>query len=108
MYKIYIGKSKIHGYGVFSNTLIYPGEKIFVSLENKNDGNGNIVTYIGSKINHSFKPNTKLVLNPYNHSHDIVAIRHINQYEELTVDYTFTPSDIMKPKDYSNFDKWVL
>lgn len=87
----YLGRSPIHGLGVFPTRPFHPGRFLFEII----DSNRN-VTPIGRKVNHCWKPNTKLVQH-----HDgtwwLVSYNSIRQGEELTVDYRDTPSFIKKP-----------
>ena len=97
--KWYVKPSNIHGVGVFSLDTIFRGETIdhgiyFLAYVIP------LVTKFGSKINHSFTPNTALVYNGTKNTYDIVAIRHILPHTELTLDYRGTPFYIQKPEPH--------
>ena len=98
-----IGPSKIQGLGLFTKRSRKKGERLFVAINSMN-----IVTPIGSKINHcprkgssskSVIPNTNLSNTPDQVTGEwwIIAARNIAAGEELTVDYTNTPDFIKKP-----------
>jgi hypothetical protein len=86
----YISESGIHGTGVFTNSLINPGQIIDIAIDNNNK-----VTYFGSKVNHSWRPNTSLY--KLNNIYYLVADKRIGPFEEITANYMNTPDFIKKP-----------
>lgn len=86
----YLSESKIHGVGVYVDKYINPGQIIDVAIDNNK-----IITYFGSKINHSWNPNTDLY--KINDMYYIVAIKPIYAFTEITTNYTNTPNFIKKP-----------
>lgn len=87
---LYIYKSDIHGDGLYTNKKINKNNYICLLINNNKK-----ITYFGTKINHSFTPNTKLQ-HTENGWH-IIALKNINKNTELTVDYNDTPDFIKKP-----------
>lgn len=87
----YLGRSPIHGVGVFPTRPFHPGKFLFEIIDPETS-----ITSLGRKINHCWKPNTKLVKN-HDGSWWLVSFSHIARGEELTVDYRDTPSFIKKP-----------
>jgi hypothetical protein len=88
----YIDKSNIHGVGIFTNKFLLPNTFIDIAINNKNE-----ITFFGSKLNHSWNPSSKLVYSPITKTYNIYSINNMNSGEEITVNYTFTPSFIKKP-----------
>ena len=89
---IVIKNSDIDGVGVFSVYGVPKDTILGVVIDNKG-----VVTYVGSKINHSYNPTTRLVFDLTTNQYLIVSNRTINANEEITADYNFTPDFIMKP-----------
>ena len=98
-----IRNSQIQGLGLYTLQRRAKGDKLFIAI-NPDD----IVTPIGSKINHCLGsadaskfilPNTYLSWPPNKTRGEwwIIASRDIAAGEELTVDYTNTPDFIDKP-----------
>lgn len=98
-----IRESPIQGVGLYTKRDRAKDERLFVAINSMN-----IVTSIGSKINHcprkgssskSVIPNTNLSNTPDQVTGEwwIIAARNIAAGEELTVDYTNTPDFIKKP-----------
>ena len=97
-----ISTSKIQGLGLFTKRARAKSEKLFVAIQANE-----IITLIGSKINHcpwSKTTSTSIIPNTYLAVPDtttgewwIIAARDIKAGEELTVDYTNTPDFIDKP-----------
>ena len=87
-----IKKSNIEGVGVFT---VYKTAKNW-SLATVIESNGEI-TYIGSKINHSWNPSTRIIHDLTTNKYHIVSSKELSPNEELTADYTYTPDFIMKP-----------
>ena len=87
----YIGKSQISGNGVLAQHFIPKNTNIGIAITNGPD----IVSFMGSHINHQFKCNAKLVENE-NNGYDLVAINDIHPGQEITVNYKDTPWYINK------------
>jgi len=86
---LYIDKSNIHGVGIFTSKKL-DKEVIVFKCINKDQS----ITDKGSKINHSYNPNTYVL--EKNGEWFIVSNKKINKNEELTVNYNDTPSFIKK------------
>jgi hypothetical protein len=86
----FISESGIHGTGIFTKNVINPGQIIDVAIDNNNK-----VTYFGSKVNHSWRPNTYLY--KLNNIYYLVADKRIDQFDEITANYMNTPDFIKKP-----------
>ncbi len=86
---LYIDKSNIHGVGVYTKKNYNKNDKIFLAIDNNK-----IITYIGSKINHSNNPNTQL-LNT-SEGWNIFALDKIKKNMELTANYNNSPDFINK------------
>lgn len=107
--RLYIDKSSINGLGLFTDEHISPLERIFLirgksihhyySLEFSTEGpnwigigqeewlmpdRDNPVQY----LNHSCRPNCIISENYY-----VIALRHVDAFEELTMDYSTTEID---------------
>lgn len=55
-------------------------------------GNGmHVIDQYGKYINHSFEPNTRIV------SNDVIAIKEINQYDEITFNYNESEINMKEP-----------
>jgi SET domain-containing protein len=87
-----IKNSNIEGIGVF--TVYKTPKDQFLTTVIESDGK---ITYIGSKINHSWNPNTRIVHDLTSNKYHLVSNKELLPNEELTADYTFTPNFIMKP-----------
>ena len=87
--KLTIAKSKIQGLGLFTKLFEPKGVNFGVS-HYKIEGEL-IRTPLGGFINHSDKPNCeKVELKSTNYTkYNLVAIKNIKAWEELTVKYTF-------------------
>jgi SET domain-containing protein len=91
----YLKKSSIHGQGVFSNTFIKKDSLIdsaivFPFLFEFS------ITNFGSKINHSYIPNSKLRFDEKSKMYNVYATRDINPDEEILLNYNDTPFFIEK------------
>jgi SET domain-containing protein len=82
-------KSDIAGNGIFSNKFRYKGEVLFKAAGK------NKISVIGSKVNHCWNPNSKLV--NISNSWWLVADKNIEKGEEVTANYNNSPSFIKKP-----------
>ena len=92
--KTNINDSKIHGKGLFINYNFYPNEKIELGI----DFIFNLIPSItskGSMINHSYKPNCRLILSE--NKYWIVAKHFIPKNTEITINYNDTPWYIQGP-----------
>jgi len=87
-------KSKIHGVGIYTSKLLSRGDVIDIAIDINNK-----VTFFGSKINHSYNPNSILIHK--NSLYYVVANQIIEPYTEITVNYDTTPPFIMKAYQYS-------
>ena len=58
--------------------------------------NKHVIDAFGSFINHSFEPNTKIVGN------NVIAIKDINQYEEITFNYNDSEINMACPFEVDN------
>ena len=92
-----IGKSSIHGNGVIATKFIKNGSFINKAMCRviEKDLVKHKVTYFGSFLNHSYKPNAEL--REKDTEYDTYALCDINPGDEITVDYT-TCDDIQQPK----------
>ena len=86
---LYLSKSNIHGIGVFTKKDFNINDFIFTGIKHRE------ITHFGSKINHSWNPNT--YLKKINNNYNIYAKTHIKKNNELTIDYRYTPDFIQKP-----------
>ena len=78
---IYISKSEIDGYGIFTNVDIKKNEKICYAIKNKK------ITDIGSKINHcEYKKNVDLFDNN-DDNYYFIATEDIKKNDELLINY---------------------
>ena len=87
--KLTIEKSKIEGLGLFTQLFVPKGVNFGIShIEIKNEI---IRTPLGGFINHSDEPNCeKVKLQAENYTkYNLVTIKNIKAWEELTVKYTF-------------------
>ena len=89
--KWYLSLSPIEGEGIFAADNIIRGEIIDVAIYMER------ITFFGSKINHSWKPCAKLILDDKNYEYNVVAIEDIDKDREITIDYRQTPIFIKKP-----------
>lgn len=87
---LYIGKSSIHGVGVFTDRQLSTNDFILIAI-NANK----VITPIGLKINHSLNPNSFLLF--ANNTWNLYAQDIIYANEEITCNYNInTPSFIKK------------
>lgn len=91
--------SKIQGEGVFATRWLTPGELIGVAIV-ETLGFIPSVTAFGSKINHSYSPNTVLRYDYSTNTHNLYTITNIAPGTELTADYRHTPFYIMGPEPH--------
>lgn len=115
--KIFVKKSRMHGYGVFAGKKIRKGEKIeecYVLISKGGDktledyyfdvkakqGRYALFTGYGSIYNHSNEPNAEYFINARKRIATIIATTTIQEGEEIYVSYGeewFTSRDL-KPK----------
>lgn len=88
--------SRIHGIGVFAERDYHKGEFVDIGITFIASIMPS-VTYFGSKINHSRRPNLVLEKSPDGSTWDLYATDYITAGTEFTVDYNNTPWYIMKP-----------
>jgi hypothetical protein len=95
--KYYIGKSKIHGNGVFASNDLKKGETIGLLHKIIKIGSDYDFTELGKTHNHKNEPNchNKKIDN----KRYLVASRNIKKGEELTTDYRLQP-DLEQPKEW--------
>jgi hypothetical protein len=87
---LYIGKSNIHGVGVFTNKRLNVNDFILTAIDSNK-----VITQIGLKVNHSLNPNSFLLFS--NNSWNLYAEEIIYPNEEITCNYNInTPSFIKK------------
>ena len=86
---INIKPSNIEGVGLFTDKNCHKDEFLFSAI------NGVVITPIGSKINHSWNPNTYLKRDLINYN--VYVKKNIPKNTELTIDYRNTPFFIAKP-----------
>ena len=101
---ISIGPSDIHGAGIFAVEDI-PAE-VMIGITHVYDTNFEddyIRTPLGGFINHSNKPNCKLI--DEDEYKRLVAIKHIDAGTELTVKYTMYTPRYNNPITYPDFIK---
>ena len=79
-----IGKSPIHGKGMFATRSIRRGEIIGLALRRDDDGEL-FQTILSRYLNHSNQPN--LINVPKGDQFELVALRNIKPNEELVTDY---------------------
>jgi hypothetical protein len=92
------GESSIHGEGLFAARDFEPGEYIGRLTDVYRKGAGpSKVTHMASKINHSWNPNCRVQrqetprpTHTYMY-HDLYSLTHINEGDELTVNYNEYP-----------------
>lgn len=94
----YLGKSEIHGIGVFSKKFIKKGSFINYHFIPKNSHPYYKITEIGAHINHSKEPNAiskRINSNLYL----IYSIKNILPNDEITLDYTVN-KELEQPKSW--------
>ena len=94
-----VSESSIHGEGIHATRYINPGEMIGVAIRTSL-GVVPMVTYFGSKINHSYNPNSVLRYDYQTGTHNIYSTQAIYPGMEITADYRFTPAYIMGPEPH--------
>lgn len=109
MKKIYIGKSKIHGRGIFADEVIRKGERIQIikgpvvyKVPRSAHDSRIIGDWVGVGKNLWIKPEKPFLF--LNHSCEpsaavagkrlLVALKHIRKDEEITMDYSLTDADL--------------
>ena len=91
----YVGPSNISGMGVFSKINVDYNQFLFPIITN-----GKKITTLGSKVNHCWNPNTKLIKT--NQGWWLQALKNLTPNSEITTDYRDTPSFINKPNSNWN------
>ena len=92
-----VSRSAIHGQGVFAMRYIPKGELIGVAIGRRYMNLFPTVTYFGSKVNHSSRPNVALRHDYATGTDNVYASEDILPDTELLADYNATPSYIAKP-----------
>ena len=96
-----IGKSNIHGLGIFADRTLVKNQILGIAISFVNDNKNYIITDdLGKWINHSYNPNCHLIFDKLNNRYDLIASKIIFKNEELVADYDFTPSFINKPEKH--------
>lgn len=88
MDNFYLDKSNIHGEGVFSKNVVFPGERMFKIAAKDPDGKYKI-TELGSKLNHSTNANSCIVKGSELY---LYALRLVVPGNEITINYSNTYS----------------
>jgi len=91
--------SKIHGLGVFSRKWLQQGEKIAKGITFYM-GVFPVVSFMGSKINHSYNPSAVLRYNPSEKVYNVYSAYNLTPGTEITIDYNDTPSYISGPESH--------
>jgi hypothetical protein len=92
MNDLFLKKSDIQGVGLFSNKYLAENEVI---IKRSINASTHEISYFGKYVNHSYTPNAILLYN--NGFYDLIALKLIVPYEEITADYRYTPDFINKP-----------
>lgn len=90
-----IRNSKIHGKGVFAVTDVKSGTDLGIAIKRINSMVPLRTTGLGAKVNHSTKPNVKLVKKT--DGYHLVTTRAVKKDEEMAADYNAAPPFIKKP-----------
>ena len=88
MKRLYIGKSAIHGRGVFADANIKKGDYIGLLYKDVYAPSGSKlpgVTKLSSFVNHSYEPNGKVERSGARYH--LKALEDIDKDEEITIDY---------------------
>ncbi len=94
MDNLYISKSNIHGFGLFSLKYYKINDII---LYNCIDNNTHEISELARYVNHSYKPNSMLFYDKSIDGYHLIALKNINISEEITGNYNHSPSFIKKP-----------
>lgn len=86
----YLSESNIHGVGLYTKEFLRPGQIVDIAIDETGE-----ITFFGSKINHSWKPNCNLY--KLNGIYYMVATCKIDAFTEITANYMNTPDFIKKP-----------
>lgn len=92
MQDLFLKNSDIEGLGLFSNRYLSEYEVIIKRCINVSTHE---ISYFGKYVNHSYTPNAILLYN--NGFYDLVALKEIAPFEEITANYQYTPDFISKP-----------
>jgi hypothetical protein len=91
-----IRDSVIHGKGLFTTAVWYPGVALPLTTPHDEDGNPFFhMTELGSKVNHSYTPNSRVVRQVIDgiRTHYYVTDRVIPPGTEVTCDYNKSVPD---------------
>lgn len=94
--KYKVGRSNIEGEGVLATSFIYQGEDVGLGFTGTSADDLEITEDLGIWVNHSQSPSMRIIERS-NNEYYLVAVRDIQQGEELTVNYWDTPNFIKKP-----------
>lgn len=89
-HQLYIDNSKIHGKGLFTKIDIPKNTKIILAADFNETNTDNIVTYLGSYINHINDANCNVKME--NNLAYLMANQDISKNTELTVNYKTLPN----------------
>jgi len=98
MQKWYVGKSSIAGRGAFAARPIQEGEAIDIGIDYFLFVP--FVTEFGSRINHSWNPNSDVAYDENDAVYYVRANRRLSPKTEITVDYRKTPGFIEGPEEW--------
>jgi SET domain-containing protein len=95
---LYISKSNILSVGVFSTEKIFKNQFIILIVKDYTLFPNITITPFGSKINHSFDPNTYLITDSQNCY--LYALKDIDIGIELTSNYNMSPWFLKKAEKH--------
>jgi len=94
-----VKKSKIHGRGLFTRIFLEQGDIIGLAIKKGINIETTHITYLGKWVNHSeLSPN--VTLEQCFDGWNLVALKNINEGEELVANYRDAPLFIKRPEDY--------
>lgn len=91
----YIGKSTIHGKGIFAATDLAAESDVGLGIIFQYGFIPHVTAEPGSMINHSYEPNTDLLYK--DDGWHIYTTKAVKKDTELTLDYNYTPWYIQGP-----------
>lgn len=95
-----IGKSTIHGDGVFVARRLRKGTQIGVGVRYLLGVFAIITSDFGSMINHSYNPTAQLRYSSDEGTWNVYALKVLPKGTEVTIDYSDTPWFIEGPMDW--------
>jgi hypothetical protein len=87
MQDLFLKNSDIEGLGLFSNKYLSEYEVIIKRCINASTHE---ISYFGKYVNHSYNCNAILLYN--NGFYDLIALKQISPFEEITADYRYNPT----------------